>query len=168
MSDIISLADFQDGAYTIPQDSYIQAAQQSYLDKYEKKYLIELLGVALYDLVIADLVAGVPATPIYLALYDPFYIDSNSSIKYSEGMKAMLIQLVYFYLVRDLPVKKSSSGVGFNVNEVTNGPSYSGFNIVESFNEGVDNYAAIQWYIRDNATDYPSEPRQHLNYISGI
>ena len=168
MSDIIQITDFDGGEYAVPQNCYDESGFQAYLDKYEKKYLIELLGCELYGLFIADLVAGVPATQIYLDLFNDFCKDNCNSIIKSEGMKAMLIQLVYFYLVRDLPVKKSSTGVGFNVNEVTKGPTYSGFNIVEAFNEGVVNYAAIQWYIRDNSSDYPDETRQSLGFISGI
>jgi len=166
MSDIIQLTDFESGEYTIPQDSYSDI--QPYLDKYEKKYLIELLGCELYDLFIADLVGGVPQTQIYIDIYNEICEDEGSAIVRSEGMKIMLIEIVYFYIVRDLAVKKSSSGVGFNVNEVTDGPTYSGFNIVEAFNEGVKNYRVIQWYICDNSTDYPDYNGQGLNVISGI
>ena len=166
MSDIIQLTDFESGEYTIPQDCYSDI--QPYLDKYEKKYLIELLGCELYDLFIADLVGGVPQTQIYIDIYNEICEDEGSAIVRSEGMKIMLIEIVYFYIVRDLAVKKSSSGVGFNVNEVTDGPTYSGFNIVEAFNEGVKNYRVIQWYICDNSTDYPDYNGQGLNVISGI
>jgi hypothetical protein len=166
MSDIIQLTDFESGEYTIPQDCYSDI--QPYLDKYEKKYLIELLGCELYDLFIADLVGGVPQTQIYIDIYNEICEDEGSSIVRSEGMKTMLIELVYFYIVRDLAVKKSSSGVGFNVNEVTEGPTYSGFNIVESFNEGVKNYNVIQWYMSDNHNDYPTRNGVCLGPISGI
>ncbi len=166
MSDIIQTSDFQSGEYTIPQDCYSDI--QPYLDKYEKKYLVKLLGAELYDLFIADLVSGVPQTARFVNIFNPFNIDDGCRIRTSEGMKAMIIQLVYFYIVRDLAVKKSTVGVGFNVNEVTNGPTYSGFNIIESYNEGVTNYHEISWYICENSSDYPEENGQNINYISGI
>ena len=166
MSDILATTDFEVGEYTIPQDCYSDI--QPYLDKYEKKYLIELLGCDLYALFIADLVGGVPQTQIYLDIFNEICEDNCGTIQRSEGMKTMLIELVYFYLVRDLAVKKSTVGVGFNVNEVTEGPTYSGFNIVEAFNEGVKNYNVIQWYMSDNHTDYPDRNGICLGPISGI
>lgn len=168
MADILALTDFEVGEYMIPGDCYSEAKFQTYLDKYEKRYLIELLGCDLYALFIADLVAGVPQTQIYLDIYNEICEDNNNTIQRSEGMKTMLIELVYFYLVRDLAVKKSTVGVGFNVNEVTEGPTYSGFNIVEAFNEGARNYNVIQWYICDNSADYPDYNGIYLAPISGI
>lgn len=168
MANILALTDFEVGEYTIPDDCNTDAKFQTYLDKYEKKYLIELLGCDLYDLFIADLVSGVPQTQIYLDIFNEICEDNNNTIQRSEGIKTMLIELVYFYLVRDLGVKKSTSGVGLNINEMTKGPTYSGFNIVEAFNEGVKNYNVIQWYVRDNDTDYPEYNGQGLNVISGI
>jgi len=166
MADILALTDFTSGEYTIPQDCYSDI--QPYLDKYEKKYLIELLGCELYDLFIADLVEGVPQTQKYIDIFNEICEDECGTIQRSEGMKSMLIELVYFYIVRDLAVKKSSSGVGFNINEATEGPTYSGFNIIEAFNEGVKNYNVIQWYMADNHTDYTERNGICLNVISGI
>lgn len=168
MADILALTDFEVGEYSIPEDCHTDAKFQTYLDKYEKRYLIELLGCDLYDLFIADLDNGVPQTQIYIDIFNEICEDNNNTIQRSEGIKTMLIELVYFYLVRDLAVKKSTTGVGFNINEMTKGPTYSGFNIVEAFNEGVRNYNVIQWYICDNSADYPDYNGQGLNVISGI
>ena len=83
-------------------------------------------------------------------------------------MKTATLQYVYFYAVRDLAVKKTNTGVVFNNNEVSQGPFYSGFNIVEAYNEAIKNAKEIQWYICDNDDVYPEENVQLFEYISGI
>ncbi len=166
MSNIIQIADFAGTQYSLPEQKYI--SYQNYLDKYEKKFLVNLLGAELYDLFIADLVSGVPQTQRFIDIYDAFAIDDNNSVRYSEGMKVAALQYVYFYAVRDLSVKKTNTGVVFNNNEVSTGPFYSGYNIVEAYNEAIKNAKEIQWYICDNDEVYPEENVQLFKYISGI
>ena len=166
MSNIIQIADFAGTQYSLPEQKYI--SYQNYLDKYEKRFLVNLLGADLYDLFIADLVSGVPQTQRFIDIYDAFAIDDNNSVRYSEGMKVAALQYVYFYAVRDLSVKKTNTGVVFNNNEVSTGPFYSGYNIVEAYNEAIKNAKEIQWYICDNDDVYPEENVQLFKYISGI
>ena len=166
MSNIIQIADFAGTQYSLPEQKYI--SYQNYLDKYEKRFLVNLLGADLYDLFIADLVSGVPQTQRFIDIYDAFAIDDNNSVRYSEGMKVAALQYVYFYAVRDLSVKKTNTGVVFNNNEVSTGPFYSGYNIVEAYNEAIKNAKEIQWYICDNDEVYPEENVQLFKYISGI
>ena len=166
MSNIIEIADFAGTQYSLPEQKYI--SYQNYLDKYEKRFLVNLLGADLYDLFIADLVSGVPQTQRFIDIYDAFAIDDNNCVRYSEGMKVAALQYVYFYAVRDLSVKKTNTGVVFNNNEVSTGPFYSGYNIVEAYNEAIKNAKEIQWYICDNDEVYPEENVQLFKYISGI
>ena len=83
-------------------------------------------------------------------------------------MKVAALQYVYFYAVRDLAVKKTNTGVVFNNNEVSEGPVYSGYNIVEAYNEAIKNAKEIQWYICDNDEVYPEENVQPFTFNSGI
>ena len=167
MSNIIQIADFAGTQYSLPELKY--GSYQNYLDKYEKEFLVNLLGADLYNLFIADLDGnGVPQTQRFINIYNSFEIDDDSCVRYSEGMKIATIQYVYFYAVRDLAVKKTNTGVVFNDNENSNGPSYLGFNIVEAYNEAVKNAYEIQWYICDNDEVYPEENVQTFNYSSGI
>ena len=108
MSSIIQIADFKDTEYQLPEQKY--GTYQNYLDKYEKYFLVHLLGADLYALFIADLVAGVPQTARFLDIYNPFEIDDGGCVRYSEGMKSAVMQYVYFYAVRDLSVKKTNTG----------------------------------------------------------
>ena len=166
MSDIIQIADFKGTEYSLPEQKY--GSYQTYLDNYEKVFLINLLGAELYDLFIADLVGGVPQTQRFIDIYNSFAIDDNSCVRYSEGMKVATMQYVYFFAVRDLAVKKTNTGVVFNDNEVSQGPFYSGYNIVEAYNESVKNAQEIQWYICDNSDVYPEENVQYFTFTSGI
>lgn len=166
MSDIIQISDFEGTEYFLP--SQKKGSYQTYLDKYEKEYLIKLLGAELYDLFIADLVGGVPASSRFLDIYNPFHVDDNNCVRMSEGMKLMTIQFVYFYAVRDLNPKKTATGVVINSNENSGDPVYGGYNIVEAYNEGVKNAREIQWFICDNPDVYPEENTQFIEYISGI
>ena len=166
MSNIIQIADFAGTEYSLPEQQYI--SYQDYLDKYDKKFLVNLLGSELYDLFISDLVSGVPQTQRFIDIYNAFAIDDNNCVRYSEGMKVAALQYVYFYAVRDLAVKKTNTGVVFNNNEVSEGPVYSGYNIVEAYNEAIKNAKEIQWYICDNQTDYPEENVQPFTFNSGI
>ena len=166
MSDIIQIADLAGTEYSLPELKY--GSYQTYFDKYEKEFLTNLLGAELYGLFIADLVSGVPQTQRFINIYNAFSIDDNNCVRYSEGMKTAAMQYVYFYAVRDLAVKKTNTGVVFNNNEVSQGPFYSGFNIVEAYNEAIKNAKEIQWYICDNDDVYPEENVQLFEYISGI
>lgn len=166
MSNIIQIADFAGTQYDLPEQKYL--SYQNYLDKYEKEYLVKLLGADLYGLFIADLSGGVPQTQRFIDIYNAFDIDDNNCLHRSEGLKTAVIQYVYFFAVRDLSVKKTNTGVVFNSNENSTGPVYSGYNIVEAYNEAITNAKEIQWYICENDVDYPEENMQLFVYSSGI
>lgn len=165
MANILTPDDFGSGEYKVPQNCFDSI--QDYIDKYEKLYLVRLLGAELYDLFIADLVSGVPQTQIYLDIFNEFRIDETGCIRISEGMKEMLKQFCYYHIVRDLGVKKGIGGVGKYNDEVAS-TGYNGFNLVEAYNEGVDNAHAIRWYICENDADYPTYNGEWFKYSSGI
>ena len=165
MANILAPDDFGSGEYKIPQNCFDSV--QTYLDKYEKLYLTKVLGAELYDLFIADLVSGVPVDPIYVSIFEEFSVDETGCIRIYEGMKEMLMQFCYFHIIRDLGVKKGIGGVGTYKNEVAT-TGYDGFNIVESYNEAVDNAYAVQWFICENDADYPTFNGQNFRYSSGI
>lgn len=168
---ILVTSDFSTGEFRIPKDCFSDL--QTYIDRYEKFYLVRLLGAELYDLFIADLTAlpspQVPQSAIYLAIFNPFQIDdTNDCLRISEGIKEMLIEFVYFHFMRDIGVKKKIGGVYMTQIETGTNIGYNGFNLVEGYNKGVKNYKEIQWYICEYDTDYPTENMQLLEYTSGI
>ena len=169
---ILLTSDFSTGEFKISKDNTVEKDLQVYIDRYEKFYLLRLLGADLYDLFINDLTAlpspQVPQDPIYLAIFDAFSIDDDLCIRISEGMKEMLIQFVYFHFMRDFSNKKKIGGVYTTDIETGTNLGYNGYNLVEAYNKGVENYNQIQWYICENDTVYPTENGQFLSFISGI
>ena len=166
---IVQSSDFT-GEYKISTDKFSNLT--AYIDKFEKFYLVRLLGADLYDLFIADLTVStpqVPQTSPYTEIYAPFHTDDNGCLRISEGMVKMLVQFIYFHYLRDNLNKKTTSGVVQNMNENSTEKGYTGFNLVQSYNEGVENYQEIEWYICDNETDdYPTYNGVTLDYTSGI
>lgn len=157
------------GEYDLPIDCFSQLSY--YIDKYEKEYLLKLLGAELYDLFIADLTVTDPQVPQatrFLNIFNQFHIDEGNCLVTSDGIKQMLVQLVYFHILRDLEHKKTMTGVVQMVGANSVLSSYNGYNLIEAYNRGVSNFKSIQWYICDNPTDYPEDNGQFLDYISGI
>lgn len=146
------------GLYKITSNTYTDASTQLYIDKYEKKYLTDLLGVDLYDLFIADLVAGVPQTAKYLTIYNAFAFDDGvgSGCQHrSNGMLEMLKGFIYFHVMRDMLAQSTINGK--IKNEFSNASQARAVetNVYDNYNEAVKTYQQIQWYIEDNLTDYP-------------
>ena len=85
----------------------------------------------------------------------------------SVGIRKMLVQFIYFHYVRENQVINSASGTVTNSVELGVNAKFMG-NIVQVFNQGVDNSHSIQWYICDNKDDYPEENIQIIENTSGI
>lgn len=162
---ILKDTDFK-GEYSIPQDSFTEL--QQYIDKYEKEYLVDLLGIELYKLFIADLTGATPQTPqtvIYQTIFNEILEKINSVDVHSEGIKKMLVQFVYFHYMRELQYSKTKSGGVINQSE--NSAKDFSFNMVKVFNDGCGNAEAIQFYILVKLTDYPTFYGRTINKISG-
>ena len=165
---IVTKSDFT-GEYLIAQDQYSNI--DSYIATYEKKYLTMLLGADLYALFIADLTPTspqVPQTQRFLDVFNPFDKDECNSLIVSQGMKQMLIQFIYFHVLRDNLNFKSTTGTVRMKNENSSESMYNGYNLVESYNQGVCNAWSIQWFVNDNSADYSEENMQHFELMSGI
>ena len=163
----ITLTSDYKGQYKIPSNCYTELS--TYITKYERLYLLDLLGAELYDLFIADLDGStpqVPQTARFISLFDAFNVDESLCIVSSEGIKKMLIQFIYFEYMRDSSFKQTVSGVTNIKSQVATVEPYKGWNLEQAYNEGVCNYNAIQWYICDNSTVYPEENTQHKGIIT--
>lgn len=156
MANILTIADFSSGIYEIPVSTYTENDLQSYIDRYEKKYLAELLGIELYDLFIADLVAGVPTSPIYEKIFNPILEVVNGCDIHSEGMKVALKGLVYFHYVRDNITRITLAGAKRTTSDNSENIQALSANMGLRWNESVESYKAIQRYIYENLTDYPT------------
>lgn len=151
---IVQISDFT-GKYEIHTGLYDQTKLQDYIDIYEKRYLVELLGATLYNEFISDLDPyNVPESPNFQQIFNPFIEDQNAvldnQILISEGIKQMLKGFIYFEYLKDTTNQTTPNGlvIPSNENSTTATTLYS--MMYTRYNEAVRTYRAIQWYIITN------------------
>lgn len=151
--------------YELSVGMYSDNKLDAYIQKYEERYLVHLLGSKLYQDFIDDLDANVPKSPNFKKIFDPFNIDLDSlgsgilygnrngiylgsnSILESEGILEMLKGFIYFEYSKDLMNQQTPYG---NVKQrsensvVVDSPHSL---IYSRYNEAIQTYRAIQQYI---------------------
>ena len=151
----ITYEDFNKGKFELHSGIYENEKINKYIDKYEKQYLIKLLGVDLFNLFVADLVDYIPQTDIYLKLYEPFEYDgSNCYIVISEGLIDMVKGFIYFQYLKDQTNQVAVSGNVRPLGENSQNVSTLNTMIYTRYNESVKTFKSIQKYICDNSSDY--------------
>jgi len=165
MSLIVQTTDFT-GRYEIAQNTYNTAVLQSFIETYEEKYLIELLGVDLFNLFKADVTNYAPQTAPYTTIFNSIRQDWNGCILESSGIKNMMLGFIYFEFCRSNPVKNTISG--FSTNNVENSaiPDFSNTQIYTVYNLSIKNYRVIQQYILNNSSTFPLFNGQMKSYNS--
>jgi hypothetical protein len=153
MAQLVDLDDFSSGKYELHRGMYTDINLQDYLDRYEKKYLIDLLGSDLYDIVSAEL--PIPTTPLIIDIVDEFHFDHNFNIVVSEGMKEMIRGFIYYEWVKDLTNQMTINGNVVPTSENSSNPTTLYNTMFNRFNEAVKTYNAIQYRIILNRGDYP-------------
>jgi hypothetical protein len=149
---IINKTDFN-GKYKLSQGKFNDI--DSYIAKYEEAYLIDLLGYPLFELFEAAI--GIePIEEIYAKILEPFWEEVRCDILRSNGIKEMLLGFVWFEYVRDLPFKQTTIGVRVNESENSRESGATEYNIYGNYNNSVDTFKAIQAYIKENKTTYPT------------
>lgn len=138
---------------------------QAYIDRYEKQYICELLGVELAELFIADL-ANVSQDAIYVAIQNAFYEQADSGTIYiSKGMVDFLLCAVAYHYIKDTQYSHTTSGVAKMLTEAQKDQSgENAYRYAERrFNEALDTVDAIQWYCDiENSADYPTYKGQKI------
>lgn len=155
MSLYINIADLK-GQTKVAKDKFSVIAEQDYLDKYEVRYLQDLLGAELYDDFATDfaLTGTVPTDPKFLEIWNAFNMDDSCGIRRSEGILEMLSLFIFFEFTRDQPVKNA---IGGNmISEQANSREAASYetNIFTNYNQALETYWAIQWIICDNPNGY--------------
>lgn len=153
---IVSVSDFGSGKYELHRGLYDNSKIQNYIDKYEKRYLIELLGVELYNEFHADLIAGggYPTEPRFQTIYDVLNYDYSFEIYLSEGIKEMLKGFIYYEFVKDLINQMTVNGNVLPVGENSEPARTLYSTMYDRYNLAVKSYDAIQKYIWLNRSEY--------------
>lgn len=163
----IQTSDFV-GRFAIAQNRFTNI--DFYINRYEDNYLKMLLGSALYALFKADLdpVTHLPVSPIYQVIFDAFIIQDNPfGIQESEsfcrlidheskGMKDMLLGFVYFFYIRDQKYQNTVSGTVVAQPENSTAPALDQTALYGRYNDAIESYQAIRWYILKHRIDYPT------------
>ena len=178
-------AQYFTGYFRIAQDPATTAALDAFIARFEKKYLVDLLGYELYLLFVADLngTTSLPESARFTVIYNELYFENTSSIFYpvdlayqsrdykddlresirttepslSEGFSLMLKGFLYFEFLKEYGLKATPNGVVENSNEnTTMAPGSKLIGLIEErYNEAVKSYKVIQNYIKANAATYP-------------
>lgn len=166
---ILKTSDFEKGRYRIPLNPDQQTGGiQDYITDTETKYLVLLFGVELYDLFIIDLglpTAGEPTDPRFVKVFDPFNEQTETQLIISTGIKEMLKGFVYYLYTRDIITRITT--VGAEIAQGANSEAISGIkhDITGRFNEAVDEFQTLQFYMTDvNPDDYPEFAGAHQDF----
>lgn len=165
------------GRVAISQNKFDAADLQSYIDELEIKYLDDLLGCELSALLITDLalpVSGEPTAQRFKNIYDKFCHDitglvfplpwhhdffeffvERSRQNRSRGIKEMLKGFIYFEYVRDQPLTNSSIGVSESKGVASSLVTSQNSGLSFRYNDSINDYWNIQFFINENLTDYP-------------
>lgn len=166
MGILVSSTDFESGSFKLPLNDLKIRDLDGIIANYEIQYLQALLGVELTSLFIADLTDQVPTSSEYLAIYNEIKEDYSRAILYSAGMKPMIQGFICAEYLNH--VEKTQTTVGTKTNNSANaetGGAQASSQIYNFFNQSVDFFRVIQWYICDNSDTYPSYNGQDIEKI---
>ena len=125
-----------------------------YILRYEVDNLVELFGLELYDLYVIGIGAS---DPIYTKLRDTFREQlSDGTLLISKGVDDISSGVVYFYWSRDNMTQQTSNGPVSQKGENSENATLFVANVQSRWNEAIKSYDAIQRYICDNLTLYPT------------
>jgi hypothetical protein len=157
------------GKYELHKGMYDTTKLQTYINKYETRYLRHLLGVDLYNQFIGDLTSGanpVPKSPNFTKIFNAFAEDVNMySMIESDGMLEMLKGFIYFEYSKDGFMQQTTYGGVQQTAENSKVLTSLQSMIYARYNEAIRTYQAIQDYILLN-TLQPTGQLVTLNEVS--
>lgn len=163
MAQLIQISDFVGKYKIINQTSTTML--QDYIDKVESEILLKLFGAELKTLFLADVVAYVPVTAKYLALYNEILLTHNHSFEnYSSGLKDLLLSIVYFRWFNKVQVSESVNGLK-SIESSNSVQQPSKIYLVDLYNNAINNYKVIQVFISQNSEDYEEFEGIGIEYI---
>lgn len=155
---IINVSDFT-GKYALSKGMFTESKLLEYIERYQDRYLMELLGIELFNSFKNDLVNDVPLSPNFKKIYDPFAEDvdilvsrfyrgfSYSGILISNGMKDMLKGFIYYEYAKDLVNQMTPFGNTKPQSENSDIANTLFSMMYNRYNESIVTYQAIQDYI---------------------
>jgi hypothetical protein len=163
---LLATTDFDGGKYDLPDSTgiYTEPDLQAAIDAYEEKYIYQLLGVTLGDLIIAYLAASrSPTNTEYDMIIDAFSEDDNHCIVQSLGMKEYLKAAIFYEYTKNSLVTSQAGVVDPQSETATKQSPMSVLRFAENkFNDVLDTVDAIQWYCSSNSSSFPDFNGQRI------
>lgn len=149
---LLALSDFT-GLNTIVRSIINDTLLQDFIDRYEKPYIIKLLGVTTGTAFIAG-----HTGPPYLVIKNEFYVQDGTTNRHSTGIKDILVSCILMEYIEKNMSQHSQSGVSSNLTEAAkmldfqNAARYA----EQRWNEMITYWENVQWYCKTYAPgDYP-------------
>lgn len=151
------------GFHNLSRNCYDEEDIQALIDRYEAHYLKKILGNDLANDLYADLdTEGVPQDSLYTVIFDALYYEGQvcyEEVSYdSFGLKDILTGFCFYHIITDERFEHTATGLTKANNE-----NSSMVDAVNSerfaemrYNQAAEGVRAIQAYIQDNSTDYPT------------
>lgn len=159
------------GKFEVHQGMYDSNNIDLYIQKYELRYLVEMLGVDLFNAYYLDANSQplhVPSDPLFLFIYEPFQWQNGLQyweILYSYGIKEMLLGFIYFEYMKDVITANTLAGTVTQKSENSEGATTT---LYGKYNDAILSYNAIQNYILFNSGSYPAfrgVPKQYAHWL---
>lgn len=168
MATFVTTEDFKSGPLRVAFNNLSEQNLQGVIDATERVLLPAVLGAELSKLLIADYDPLTGFTEQrFTDIFEPFKVDHEKELVISEGIKQMLMLMIYFEYVRYQPIQNRETGNTTATNENSVQVSGIGSGLYLRYNESVKTAHAIQWMI--NQSDlYPEYNGQCLNLTSWV
>lgn len=136
-----------------------------YIVRYKDSYLVDMLGVELYDLFIAN----EETEAIYTFLKEPFNYQledcfGNKILK-SRGVIDMLLGFIYCHYQEDMNVQQTINAPVKIKGQNSERSTKLDANFYSRWNESVRTYQAIQKYCIEKESIYPTFKGQRKEYV---
>jgi hypothetical protein len=155
----VEIGDFT-GKFEIHTQGTTAIKLADYITRYEESYLVDMLGVELYDLLMVD-----PEIAPYSTIVEPLKFQENCEIYISRGFKDMLLGFIYFEFQRDMKVQQTVNSAVKIKSNVSDRAGILDMNLYGRFNESMETYKAIQQYVINNSADFPTFQGVERGYI---
>ena len=168
MATFVKVEDFNSGPLRVAFNNLSEQNLQGVIDAVERVFLPSVLGAELTKLLIADYdyLNGF-SEQRFTDLFDPFQQDYETTLIISEGIKQMLMLMIYFEYVRYQPIQNRETGNTTAINENSEQVSGIASGLYLRYNESIKTAHAIQWKIRQSE-DYPEYNGQNLKVTSWV
>lgn len=167
---ILQVSDFDSGKFELHSGMYTQNNILEYINKYEKRYIIDLLGATLGNAFITEVQAnfGVPITPEFVDIFNPIEVDYSLEIIQSDGIKEMLKGFIYYEYLKDQVSQITAVGMVTPKGENSEKVNSLFIQMYNRYNDACRSYKGVQkfiWTKRGDYSDFNGRAKQFITWL---